>query len=181
MAAADFWQFIPTPCDAGSPKGKLPDLPGYYALTFTLMPVGYTSRRFRASTGLCENLPAHPTVMPLSAACSSGQRFAFGFLQIPPRDGHPCRSANTSPCRVCRGLAPPSECALPGAQIETALSEERAAPTAQGNCMNDRRLNHLPIRTQTYPTNPRSQDHSSEHRDSTRPYADWEDCRGCAR
>ena len=116
MAAADFWQFIPTPCDAGSPKGKLPDLPGYYALTFTLMPVGYTSRRFRASTGLCENLPAHPTVMPLSAACSSGQRFAFGFLQIPPRDGHPCRSANTSPCRVCRGLAPPSECALPGAQ-----------------------------------------------------------------
>jgi len=48
--------------------------------------------------------------------CSSGQRFAFGFLQIPPRDGHPCRSANSSPCRACRGLAPPSERALPGAQ-----------------------------------------------------------------
>ena len=26
--------------------------------------------------------------------CSSGQRFACGFLQIPPRDGHPCRPAN---------------------------------------------------------------------------------------
>ena len=50
--------------------------------------------------------------------CSSGQRFASGFLQIPPRDGHPCRSANSSPCRACRGLAPPSKCALPGAQNE---------------------------------------------------------------
>jgi len=48
--------------------------------------------------------------------CSSGQRFAFGFLQIPPRDGHPCRSANCSPCRASRGLSPPSTCALPGAR-----------------------------------------------------------------
>jgi len=69
----------------------------------------------RARFGLYRNMPAHPAVLPLSASCSSGQRFAFGFLQIPPRDGHPCRSANTSPCRVCRGLSPPSECALPGA------------------------------------------------------------------
>ncbi len=70
---------------------------------------------FRASTGLCIYWPAHPAAPPLSASCSSGQRFAYSFLQIPPRDGHPCRSANTSPCRVCRGLSPPSECALPGA------------------------------------------------------------------
>src|SRR5215471_11014843 len=51
---------------------------------------------------------------------SSGQRFACGFLQIPPRDGHPCRPANSSPCRVCRRLSLPSECALPGAQSKTA-------------------------------------------------------------
>ena len=70
---------------------------------------------FRARIGLCIYWPAHPTAPPLSASCSSGQRFAFSFLQIPPRDGHPCCSANTSPCRVCRGLSPPSECALPGA------------------------------------------------------------------
>src|SRR5271165_4901889 len=70
---------------------------------------------FRARTGLCIYWPAHPAAPPLSASCSSGQRFAYSFLQIPPRDGHPCRSANTSPCRVCRGLSPPSECALPGA------------------------------------------------------------------
>ncbi len=73
---------------------------------------------FRARTGLCIYGPANPAVPPLSASCSSGQRFAFGFLQIPPRDGHPCRSANTSPCRVCRGLSPPSKCALPGAPMK---------------------------------------------------------------
>src|SRR5207253_10450738 len=50
--------------------------------------------------------------------CSSSQRFACGFLQIPPRDGHPCRPANSSPCRACRRLSLPSECALPGAQCE---------------------------------------------------------------
>ena len=73
---------------------------------------------FRARIGLHRDLPAHPTAPPLSASCSSGQRFAFSFLPIPSRDGHRCRSANTSPCRVCRGLSPPSECALPGAQSQ---------------------------------------------------------------
>src|SRR6266550_3951689 len=52
--------------------------------------------------------------------CSSNQRFACGFLQIPPRDGHPCRPANDSPCRVRRRLSLPSECALPGALREKA-------------------------------------------------------------
>src|SRR6185295_16942099 len=47
--------------------------------------------------------------------CSSGQRFACGFLQIPPHGGHPCRSANDSPCRVRRRLSLPSKSALPGA------------------------------------------------------------------
>jgi hypothetical protein len=52
----------------------------------------------------------------LCGSCSSGQRFACGFLQILPRGRHPCRPASTSPCRACGGLSPPSECALPGAQ-----------------------------------------------------------------
>lgn len=80
---------------------------------------------FRASIGLCIYWPAHPTASPLSAGCSSEQRFACGFLRIPPRDGHPCRSANTSPCRVCRGLSPPSEGALPGAPTRIGGSESR--------------------------------------------------------
>src|SRR5882724_11969562 len=52
--------------------------------------------------------------------CSSSQRFACGFLQIPPRDEHPCRPANDSPCRVRRRLSLPSKCALPGAHKEIA-------------------------------------------------------------
>src|SRR5438876_4233826 len=59
--------------------------------------------------------------------CSSGQRFACGFLQIPPRDGHPCRPANDSPCQVRRRLSLPSECALPAAPTEKATSTQEAA------------------------------------------------------
>src|ERR1044071_8880619 len=47
--------------------------------------------------------------------CSSSQRFACGFLQIPPLDGHPCRPANDSPCRARRRLSLLSKSALPGA------------------------------------------------------------------
>src|SRR5262245_13065309 len=54
--------------------------------------------------------------------CSSGQRFACGFLQIPPRDGHPCRPANDSPCRVRRRLSLPSKSALPGAHTKEVAS-----------------------------------------------------------
>src|ERR1041384_2080049 len=64
--------------------------------------------------------------------CSSSQRFACGFLQIPPHDGHPCRSANDSPCRVRRRLSLPSKSALPGAPKKavtefsiTAIESER--------------------------------------------------------
>src|ERR1035437_2535577 len=94
-----------------SPRVLLTHLPAYACRIYVTA--------FRARTGLCVSWPAYPAVPPLSASCSSGQRFAYSFLQIPSRDGHPCRSANTSPCRVCRGLSPPSECALPGAPSRT--------------------------------------------------------------
>src|SRR5258708_27673599 len=61
--------------------------------------------------------------------CSSNQRFACGFLQIPPRDGHPCRPANDSPCRVRRRLSLPSGCALPGAQRKSTPAEAWRAGT----------------------------------------------------
>ena len=60
--------------------------------------------------------------------CSSGQRFACGFLQIPPHGGHPCRPANDSPCRVRRELSPPSGCALPGAHNRTARRKPAVSP-----------------------------------------------------
>mgnify|MGYP007126306988 FL=1 len=36
----------------------------------------------------CANSPAHSGLV--CGFCSSGRDFAAGFLQIPPRDGHPC-------------------------------------------------------------------------------------------
>ena len=49
--------------------------------------------------------------------------FGCHYDQIPPRDGHPCRPANSSPCRACRGLSPPSGCALPGAQVKKGVGK----------------------------------------------------------
>jgi hypothetical protein len=97
--------------------GRLPDLPGYDAQTFTLIPVGYTSQRSVQVPGFDDIRHLTPLQRLLSASCSSGQRFAFGFLQIHSHLRHPCRSADSSPCRASSGLSPPSLCALPGAQM----------------------------------------------------------------
>ena len=99
-------------------QGTHADLPGYCAPTFTLMPVGYTPLCSVQVLGFADIGLLTPQRRLISASCSSGQRFAFGFLQIRGRPRHPCRSANSSPCRVSRGLSPPSKCALPGAPIK---------------------------------------------------------------
>ena len=109
-------------------RGTHADLPGYCAPTFTLMPVGFTPQPSVQVLGLDDF--GHLTRLRrlVSASCSSGQRFAFGFLQIRSRPRHPCRSANSSPCRVSRGLSPPSECALPGAPKKTPALFTQAFP-----------------------------------------------------
>ena len=99
-------------------QGIREDLPGYDTPTFTLMPVGSTSQRPVQVSGFDDNGRLTPLCRLISASCSSGQPFAFGFLQIRSYPRHPCRSANSSPCRASRGLSPPSECALPGAPKE---------------------------------------------------------------
>jgi len=58
----------------------------------------------------------------LFTSCSSSQRVAHSFLRIPSRPGQPCRSANTCPCGVCRGLSAPSDCALRSAPKKTPAS-----------------------------------------------------------
>ena len=76
--------------------------------TFTLIPAAFTSAVSVQELGFEDNgLLTHGGRL-VCDFCSSGQCFAFSFLQIPPYDGHPCRSANRSPCRVGRGLSPPS-------------------------------------------------------------------------
>ena len=90
--------------------------PARCALTFTLMPAAYTYNLSVQVWDFEKICPLIQVASLLCGFCSSGQRFARGFLQIPRRGGHPCRPANDSPCRPRRGLSPPSESALPGAQ-----------------------------------------------------------------
>ena len=148
MASADFCMGLPVPSDTGSTEvalGTHADLPGYDAHTFTLIPVGFTSRRSVQVSGFDDICRLTPPCRLLSASCSSGQRFAFGFLQIRSRPRHPCRSANSSPCRASRGLTPPSECALPGAQKENGLQWHNCNPLnlfggSYGNRTRDQRI-----------------------------------------
>ena len=48
----------------------------------------------------------HPHVTASSASCSSGRRFTAGFLQIPPRRGHPCLWLTLPTIKVRSGLSP---------------------------------------------------------------------------
>ena len=50
--------------------------------------------------------------------------------EISPRGEHPCRSASTSPCRVCRGLSPPSH-RLTTTMSRTVLSHYAPCPAHQ--------------------------------------------------
>jgi hypothetical protein len=96
-------------------QGRATDLPGYCAPTFPLMSAAYTSKLSVQVLDFEDLGLLIQLCRLLCGFCSSDQRFACGFLRIPPRGGHPCRPANDSPCRVRGGLSPPSECALPGA------------------------------------------------------------------
>ena len=125
MASADFLQPIPAPLDAGSTR-QAGGPPRVMRTTFMLMPVGSTSQRSVQVLGFDDLGLLTPLRRLISASCSSGQHFACGFLQIPPRDGHPCRSANTSPCRVCRGLSPPSHLSPPPQRLQQRQSRRYA-------------------------------------------------------
>ncbi len=104
--------------------------------TFPLIPVGFTSWRSVQVLGFESNGPLTPPCRLVSASCSSGQRFAFSFLQIPPRDGHPCRSASTSPCRACRGLSPPSHPASTTCTGTAPYLAHYKKPRISGVCVN---------------------------------------------
>ena len=88
MGSADFSQFVvttanETACETSTLKvhALSPHLPA----TFT-----GTSGNFWTSS-LLADLSVFPSL--ICGSCSSGQGFAYSFLQIPPHDGHPCCSA----------------------------------------------------------------------------------------
>ena len=71
-------------------SGTHTDLPGYCAPTFPLMPVGSTPYRSVQVSGFADCCLLTPIRRLISASCSSGQRFASGFLQIRSHPRHPC-------------------------------------------------------------------------------------------
>ena len=96
MASADFCHPIPTPYDVGSTRQDdrsprviratfLPHTRRIYSATF---PDDYRALKILAFSPRWNCL--------ICDFCSSGRKFACGFLQIPPRGGHPCRSASGS-------------------------------------------------------------------------------------
>ena len=137
MTSADFCQSIPTPCDAGSTR-QIDRPPRVMRVTF----LPYTRRIYSPT------LPDDYRALKIVAFspgwdclvcdfCSSGRDFACGFLQIPPRDGHPCRSASGSRHQGPQGTCTPKSTidhhdqssgacaprAMPGAQRESPRSE----------------------------------------------------------
>ena len=87
MGSADFSQFVVTTangtaCETSTLKVRAlsPHLPA----TLT-----GTSSNFWTSSILAD-LSVFPSL--ICGSCSSGQGFAYSFLQIPPHDGHPCCS-----------------------------------------------------------------------------------------
>ena len=106
-------------------------------------------RTYGSRIGLHRYWPAHPATPPLSTSCSSDQHFACGFLQIPPYDGHPCRSANTSPCRVCRGTFTSKSSSPPPQRVKQRQSR-RYAPCLAHQQKGRREARPVPI----LPANP---------------------------
>src|SRR5690554_705019 len=96
MASADVWWPIPSPLGAGSTvadhqtsQGKTRDLPPIYPPHLPPhLPDSYWASSVIALSPRCGCL--------ICDSCSSGREFAFSFLQIPPRGGHPCCSASGS-------------------------------------------------------------------------------------
>ncbi len=99
-------------------------------MTFTLIPAASTFTPSVQVSGFDDISRLTRCDRLVCDFCSSGQCFACGFLQIPPRDGHPCRPASGSPYRAHRGLAPPSHPASPTCTGTAPVKALRAMPGA---------------------------------------------------
>ena len=124
MPSAEFCTAIPTPLDVSStwqlcrsPRVSRTHLHAYAAQQ---VPLGDACRiyaaLFRASTGLWPFSMPHPSASPRIRFLFVRPALCLGLPSDSQSPAKPLPLANTSPCRVCRGLAPPSECALPGAR-----------------------------------------------------------------
>jgi hypothetical protein len=122
---------IPHPGEiSGLALGPSDRSPRVRRVTFALIPAASTSAASVQASGFEDiGLLTHCGRL-VCDSCSSGQCFAFSFLRIPPRGAHPCRSANRPPCRVGRGLSPPSRPATTTVTKTAPVKALRAMPGA---------------------------------------------------
>jgi hypothetical protein len=107
MASADFCRPVPTPLDVGSTRqiGRSPRVMRVTFLPYTrriyspTLPDGYRALKVIAFSPGWDCL--------VCGFCSSGRDFACGFLRIPPRGRHPCRSASGSRHQGPQGTCTP--------------------------------------------------------------------------
>ena len=135
MASADFYSPILLSLDNGS-QWQESRPPRVRRVTCPLIPAASTSAVSVQVSGFGDmRLLTHCDRL-LCDSCSSGQWFACGFLQIPPRNGHPCRSANRSPYRADSGFAPPSHPATTTTRLPkgTGCFARVVKPVNTGDC-----------------------------------------------
>src|SRR5690606_20847557 len=99
-----------------------------------------------ASTGLWQFWLPHPNVSPRIRFLFVRPAFCFRLPPDVQSPETPLPSANPSPCRVDRGLTPPSRCALPGAPKKEASPEGGLVTCVKGVRLRDRdRVSHLVV------------------------------------
>lgn len=81
-------------------QGNSRDLPAYACRIYVAA--------FRASIGLWRLWPPHPAAPPHIRFLFIRPAFCLGLPSDSQSPATPLPPANTSPCRVCRGLSPPS-------------------------------------------------------------------------
>jgi len=114
IPSADFCRFIAPPLDGSSPKANRQTSPGIAHSPSRFCPA-HLRQDFPCRYWALKICASSPSLAPASDFCSSGHALPAASCGIPSRDGHTCRPANDSPCRLRMGLSPTSECALPGA------------------------------------------------------------------
>ena len=88
--------------------GRPADLPGYGAPSFTLMPAAYTSIRSVQVSDFEDICLLIPYGCLICGFCSSGQHFAFGFLQPSPHGGNLAVRLTLPPAGYVEDLMLPS-------------------------------------------------------------------------
>ena len=132
MASADFCIALPTPRDVSSTVAAMQISPGIthppsrscLSDIRRVVPCKYRALAFYAASP--QRVASYPLPVRLGAPVEPA--LCLGLPSDSQSPTTPLPLANTSPCRVCRGLSPPSECALPGAHKKGASED---APETQ--------------------------------------------------